>query len=52
MSNDNETKPEQCTKCKGTKVAEASLQKVKEGESIEFTPIQCQHCGGTGDEPK
>ena len=52
MENDKGTKPKQCTKCKGTKVGEANLQKVKENEGVDFTPIQCQRCGGSGIEPK
>lgn len=48
----SENDQENCIVCDGEKVSIPSLQDVKEGEEIELQPIQCQHCNGTGKEPK
>jgi uncharacterized cysteine cluster protein YcgN (CxxCxxCC family) len=53
MSKDE--KQRACTVCGGTCVNKANIQdlnKSKENGGIQYQPIECQHCKGTGKEPE
>jgi len=46
---------ENCSICNGSRVGKANFQNVKDIESnggIDYQPIECQHCSGTGKEPE
>lgn len=46
---------EVCSVCNGSRVGKAKFQSLKDVESnggIEYQPIECQHCKGSGKEPE
>jgi len=46
---------ETCSACNGSRVGKANPQNLKDIESnggIEYQPIECQHCKGSGKEPE
>jgi len=48
-------KNETCSTCNGSRVGKATAQNLKDIEyngGIEYQPIECQHCRGTGKEPE
>ncbi|MGF1736729.1 hypothetical protein [Photobacterium satsumensis] len=47
-----ETKDEVCNVCGGTGINKAKAQNLSKNEPIEYEPIECQNCGGSGKEPK
>ena len=43
---------QKCTVCGGTGVSKPNLQDLNGGEEIQYQPIECQHCHGSGKEPE
>jgi len=44
----------ECSVCHGTRVGKANPQNIgdfRNGEKLDYEPIECQHCKGTGIEP-
>jgi|GEM_PF-2197577 len=53
MSDNKEHKA--CAICNGTGVSKPNFQNIHdlgEGEELDYQPIECQHCGGSGVEPE
>ncbi|MGR6871196.1 hypothetical protein ACU6U9_02555 [Pseudomonas sp. HK3] len=49
---DNDIQDEQCSVCNGSGHNPASSANENELGNINYVPIQCPHCNGTGIEPE
>lgn len=43
---------EVCSVCDGTKVGRANWQELNDDQPVDYQPIECTHCDGTGIEPE
>lgn len=51
MNNQDQKQEQVCTVCDGTKINKTNLQDLNEKEQMQYLPIECQHCKGSGKEP-
>lgn len=51
MSNQEQKQEQACTECGGIRISKVEMQDLNEIEQIQYHPIVCQHCKGSGIEP-
>lgn len=52
MSNQEQSQKQKCTYCDGTGLNKVELQDLNKNSQLEYHPIECQHCKGSGKEPQ
>lgn len=51
MSNQEQKEEQVCTVCDGKRISKPDLQDLNGNEQMQYHPIECQHCKGSGKEP-
>lgn len=47
-----DTENKKCTVCAGSGVNKAKTEDLNNSKEIQYQPIECQHCHGSGKEPE